>query len=179
MCTLVQHLIWILSSGVRQGGVLSPILFTIYIDELLLQLKRDGIGCHWGHLFAGAFCYADNLIFFAPSLSALFAVSHEIKFNGSKTQLIRFGREPSCDCQAVISCGGTQLHFVNTVTHLGHLLTYDLSDSADITSKTRDMVKKANSVRLSFAGIDPAILTHLLSSFRFSLHGAALWNLSN
>ena len=106
------------SNGVRQGGVLSPILFTIYMDELLLQLKRDGIGCHWGHLFAGAFCYADDLILLAPSLSALrimlctceaFAVSPGLKFNSSKTQLIRFGRVPSCDCQATVSFGGTHL----------------------------------------------------------------------
>ena len=176
------------SNGVRQGGVLSPILFTIYMDELLLQLKRDGIGCHWGHLFAGAFCYADDLILLAPSLSALrimlctceaFAVSHGLKFNGSKTQLIRFGRVPSCDCQATVSFSGTHLNFVNTVAHLGHVLTYDLSDSADITSKTRDMIKKANCVLFSFTGVDPVILTRLFSSFCLSLYGAALWNLSN
>ncbi|CAL4098644.1 unnamed protein product [Meganyctiphanes norvegica] len=38
-----------LSNGVRQGGVMSSILFGIYIDELLLELKRKGIGCHVGH----------------------------------------------------------------------------------------------------------------------------------
>ena len=32
------------SNGVRQGGVLSLVLFTIYIDDLLLELERQGIG---------------------------------------------------------------------------------------------------------------------------------------
>ena len=94
------------SNGVRQGGVLSPVLFTIYMDELLLQLKHNAVGCHWDHHFAGTFCYADDLILLAPSLSALrimlhtcesFSVSH-----ASKTQLIRFGSSPllqlSCNC---------------------------------------------------------------------------------
>ncbi|CAL4123305.1 unnamed protein product, partial [Meganyctiphanes norvegica] len=32
------------TNGVRQGGVLSPLLFSVYIDELLEKLKRNGIG---------------------------------------------------------------------------------------------------------------------------------------
>ena len=38
----------------RQGGVLSPILFTVYIDDLLIELEKKGVGCHWNNLFVGA-----------------------------------------------------------------------------------------------------------------------------
>jgi retron-type reverse transcriptase len=41
------------SNGVKQGGVLSPILFTIYIDELLNELRKSGLGCHIGQQFCG------------------------------------------------------------------------------------------------------------------------------
>ena len=176
------------ANGVCQGGVLSPVLFTIYMDELLLQLKHNAIGCHWDHLFAGALCYADDLILLAPSLSALrlmlsscesFSISHGLKFNASKIQLIRFGSMPSSDYKATVYFCGSELQFVNTVTHLGHVLAYNLSDSTDIVLKTRDMVKKANCLLCSFTGADPATLTHLFRSFCLSLHGAALWNLSN
>ena len=34
------------SNGVRQGGVLSPILFTIYLDGLLDSLHTSGRGCY-------------------------------------------------------------------------------------------------------------------------------------
>ena len=60
-----------ISNGVRQGGVLSPILFTVYMDDLLLELERAGVGCFWRHHYVGAVCYADDLALLAPSLSAL------------------------------------------------------------------------------------------------------------
>ena len=38
------------SNGVKQGGVRSPILFGIYIDELLSILHNSGYGCSWSSL---------------------------------------------------------------------------------------------------------------------------------
>ena len=32
------------TNGVKQGGVLSPVLFSVYIDELLTRLKHSGYG---------------------------------------------------------------------------------------------------------------------------------------
>ena len=53
------------SNGVRQGGVLSPVLFAVYLDGLLEELSESGVGCYWGHMFACALCYADNLVLLA------------------------------------------------------------------------------------------------------------------
>ena len=39
------------SNGVKQGGVLSPILFTFYIDVLLCRLKSCGFGSYIGQSF--------------------------------------------------------------------------------------------------------------------------------
>ena len=35
-----------LPNPVVQGGVLSSILFTVYIDKLLQRLQKLGVGCH-------------------------------------------------------------------------------------------------------------------------------------
>ncbi len=50
------------SDGVKQGGVLSPVLFTVYVDELLQRLKACGMGCYIGNTFWGSFGYADDII---------------------------------------------------------------------------------------------------------------------
>ena len=85
-----------ISNGVKQSGVISPLLFSLYIDELYLLLKESGIGCHVGLTYAGAFGYADDIALVAPSLSSLkqmmkiceqFAESHSITFNPTKTKL--------------------------------------------------------------------------------------------
>ena len=44
-----------MSNVVRQGSVLSPFLFAVYLDGLLVELSKSGVGCHWGSSFAGAF----------------------------------------------------------------------------------------------------------------------------
>ena len=54
------------SNGVRQGSVLSPVLFAVYLDGLLVELSSSGVGCYWACMFAGSFCYADDVVLLAP-----------------------------------------------------------------------------------------------------------------
>jgi len=59
------------SNGVKQGGVLSPVLFCVYFDGLLCKLNDAGYGCYIGRAFAGVLAYADDIVLLAPSASAM------------------------------------------------------------------------------------------------------------
>ena len=131
------------SNGVCQGCVLSPILFTVYMNDLLMGLKKSGIGCHWSSSYSGAVCYADDLVVLAPSLSALrfllvnyesFASDRGLTFNPLKMQLVCFGRTQSSSCSGFVRFCGTRLSFSDSACHLGNILRYDLSDTSDIMS---------------------------------------------
>jgi retron-type reverse transcriptase len=54
------------SNGVKQGGIISPILFCIYFDVLLLALRDSGVGCYIGQWFVGALAYADDIVLLTP-----------------------------------------------------------------------------------------------------------------
>ena len=60
-----------LKKGVKQGGVLSPTLFNMYIDRLLVTLNNSGLGCHINGTYMGALSYADETTLSCPSLYGL------------------------------------------------------------------------------------------------------------
>ena len=60
-----------LTNGTRQGSVLSPLLFSIYLDDLRGELRRLQLGCHIGGWWFGASAYADDLILLAPNREVL------------------------------------------------------------------------------------------------------------
>ena len=71
-----------LVSGVRQGGVLSPSLFAIYLDDIAKKIISRGIGCHMYFICTGIFLYADDLFLIAPSVH-----TQQIILNVCETEL--------------------------------------------------------------------------------------------
>ena len=79
--------------------VLSPVLFAVYTDGLLLRLQESGIGCHMGGHYAGALAYVDDITLISLSMTGLRKMSgiceqyvseYDILFNGSKSFFVFF-----------------------------------------------------------------------------------------
>ena len=49
------------TSGVAQRCVLSPLLFDVYIDDLLHEFRKHELGVPTGHLIQGPLSLADDL----------------------------------------------------------------------------------------------------------------------
>ena len=176
------------SNGVRQGGVLSPYLFALYLDGLLEELSNSGVGCYWGSSFVGALAYADDIVLLAPCASALrcmlnicnnFATEHGLTFNPNKTQLICFRRFKLITNPPVIRFQNVTLKYMDAVKHLGHILHYKLDDGPDIVRAIKDLNKKANSMLYTFRSADPVVKTFLIKMYCLSLYGCHTWSLSS
>ena len=60
-----------LSVGVRQGGVLSPLLFAIFIDGIIQKAVDCNSGCFASFMFVNIFIHADDIILLAPTVTGL------------------------------------------------------------------------------------------------------------
>ena len=60
-----------LTCVIRQGGVLSPYLFAIYIDDLTRDIMKLSIGCVSHFVPVCIDTYADDILLLVPSVSAL------------------------------------------------------------------------------------------------------------
>ena len=87
-------------SGIRQGGILSPVLFNIYVDSLILGLKSSGLGCHIQGLYVGCLAYADDVLLLSGSVCLLqkmlnicsdYADELDVRFNVKKSCLLNIG----------------------------------------------------------------------------------------
>ena len=175
------------SNGVKQGGVLSPILFCIYIDNLLMSLKKNDIGCHIGSHFCGAFGYADDIMLLSPSVSGLqnmldccseFASTYNVKFNPSKSKCITFSQKKNIGSPELYM-NDIKLDNVQLVKHLGHIITSDLTDDKDIMHQTSMYNRKANAVLSDFKHISGDLRVQIMQSYCSSFYGSQLWDLSN
>lgn len=48
--------------GVRQGCVLSPTLFSCYLEELIARVRKSGKGATVGNDILGRLAYADDVV---------------------------------------------------------------------------------------------------------------------
>ena len=59
------------SCGVKQGCILSPTLFAMYIDDLVDTLKRTNAGIECGDCVVTSLLYADDIVLLAPDEGSL------------------------------------------------------------------------------------------------------------
>ena len=87
------------ANGVKQGGVISPILFNVYMDDLSTALNSSGIGGYLGRAFINHLCYADDLCIITLSSSGMqqllnicqsYAIKQQLLYNGSKSFTLCF-----------------------------------------------------------------------------------------
>ena len=173
------------SNGVKQGGVLSPTLFSVYLDELLSRIKNSGAGCHIGLESFAAFAYADDVVLLSPSLCGLkrllticaeYAREYNVLFNASKSKMIVLGNEHQRRDHSVTFMGGV-IEEVDVEKHLGIALGV-VSQRDRVESLCREMTVKTNMIVSHFKLLPPEITYMLFKSHAMPLYGSQLIDLS-
>ena len=169
----------------------SPLLFSVYIDGLIKELRLSGLGCRVDRYFYGCLGYADDLLLLSASRSGLqsmvtisqrFAEDKSLKFSTnvdpvkSKTKCIVFSRKKVCDV-APILLNGDPLPWVKEVKHLGNTLQADNTMKTDCVLKRGAFIGKISSLLQEFHFVEPPVFVNLMNIFTTSFYGSNLWDL--
>ena len=183
--------IFSLANGVRQGAVLSAILYCFYVNNLFKILRQNGSGCWINSNYFGIIGYSDDSFLLAPSLDALqemlsicekYAEMHNLRFSTDpdparcKTKCLAFLRKER-PLKQVKLCG-TALPWVNTGKHLGNTVENKMHGmKMDIKHKRAAYIAKNNELVQEFYFAHPKTRLEINSIYNYHFTGSPLWNL--
>ena len=148
-----------ITNGVRQGGILSPYLFNIYMDQLSVKLNQLDIGCYIGDKCLNNLMYADDICCFAPNFKGLqrlvdtcvdFVAKHNTVFNFRKTKTMYFPCKFFKTTDHNLTVNDQHAEFVNGIKYLGVTISSVLSDELDVKARARSIYCIANMLGTRF-----------------------------
>jgi hypothetical protein len=157
------------TSGVPQGGVLSPVLFSIFVNDLPDFIKSEGVTVSQ---------FADDVKIYATVPKYTQSLQHSITklvewanlnnlpLNSTKTKIISLGSKTTCYSYLI---NGTEVSRTNVIRDLG----FYVSPTLDFDEHWKKMISRANSAVYvlfkAFSNKNPKFYTTLYKSHIRSL----------
>ena len=173
------------SNGVRQGGIISPILFNVYMDDLSADLNAAKVGCQVNGVFINNLMYADDSCLLAPSISALqrllnicmrYAKENNIVYNKTKTNCMCYKPKKLRNLHVpAVYLSGSRLKFVGKVKYLGVIIDQELSDNDDLLRHRKFLYGKGNTLIRHFRMCSEAVKDRLFFAYCNNVYGGHLW----
>ena len=173
------------SNGVRQGGILSPVLFNIYMNDLSVMLNAHRSGCYIGDMKVNHLMYADDVVVLAPTAWALqallnvctdFGDSNDVRYNAAKSVVMVCRSRLLKDVVTPdFLLNGAKLKEVSSVKYLGHMISDDLTDDEDIVKATRQLYCQGNVLLRFFHMCNIEVKLRLFRTYCYQLYCMQLW----
>lgn len=174
-----------LECGVRQGGLTSPKLFNLYVNALIDELSSTHVGCHVEDVNINNISYADDMVLLSASPCGLgkllricerYVSCHGLVYNVKKSECMVFEARAKCPMKIPsITLNKVPIAFVKKFKYLGHLLTSDLRDDADIERERRALAVRANMIARRFARSSRETKITLFRAYCTSFYTCSLW----
>ena len=118
--------------GLKQGCLISPILFNLYVNDLANDIKDAGIGVKCGDDLVSVLLYADDICLIAESEQELqklldilnsWCVKWKMQVNTQKSQIVHFRNNAKTRSNAVFNFGDDRIDIVSSYKYLGLVIT--------------------------------------------------------
>ena len=183
--------IFSLCNGVRQGAILSGILYCFYVNNLFKLLRKKTTGCWINNNFHGMFGYSDDNWVLAPSVSSLremmktieeYCSEHNLKFSTDpnpkkcKTKCVAYLKKDR-NLPDIFLCGNP-LPWVKEGIHLGNNIEDKYNGMIrDIKIKRANYISKNCELQQEFMFAHPKtrFQTNMIYNSHFT--GSPIWDL--
>jgi hypothetical protein len=181
-----------MTNSTRQGSVLSPTIWAIYVEELIQELRKQGHGCTIAGVFVGVVVFADDVALLAPNRTAMskmlkacadFASKNNVVFSTdpnpvlSKTKCLYMTGKENKSYPAPLTLNGKELPWVRHATHLGHELSEFCDMELDSRIKRARFIENSTAIREAFHFAHPRQILQATNIYASHLFGSNLWAL--
>ena len=172
-------------NGVRQGGILSPRLFALYVNQLTNQLIACKDGCYFNDMCISHVLYADDICLLAPTASAMqtlldvcyeYGIDNDIVFNPIKSVCTVFKPKAYKLYLPTVFIGSDALKFIKESKYLGFTFSDSKSDDCDMLRQMRLLYAKSNKLLRTFSHCSTDVKITLFQSYCTALYCPYLWN---
>lgn len=160
-----------ISCGIRQGSVLSPTLFNVYVDNILSRLSPHG--CRMNDTCYGSFMYADDLVLLSPSITELTNMvnivckelaSVGLKLNCDKSCCLRIGPRHKNVCSPISTTFGL-IPWSSEAKYLGVSIVSHCNFKVCFNEKKCKFYSAFNGLYCKLGNtLDLNVITHLLKA---------------
>ena len=136
-------------SGIKQGGLMSPLMYNIYVNDLMKKLKVENLGCNICNEHYGTIFYADDVVLLSGSARNMqkminicydYGVKFGICFNPRKTKWMCTNVYSSIK-NVSFNLNGVEIVNDHSIAYLGVKL---IMKKSILTIDVDDRIKKFN-----------------------------------
>ena len=163
-----------LQCGVRQGGVLSPYLFALYIDTVISHVISHNVGCCVKQTNFSIMVYADDILLLSPSVCVLQdllticenqLIDIDMHINSSKSFCLRIGPDFKLNPSHLITHNGAAISWSPRIRYLGIYIVSKSVFHCSLDHSKRSFYMSFNSIYGKIGNVaSEELLIHLVKT---------------